>query len=563
MDNNCTEEYKDISDYEDSYMISNFGNIISKLSMKQLTPFEKNNNLYVTLKHTTFKINKLVYETFVKKINTDEEINNIDANINNNHVGNLEVVRTIKKKDNLIYHKCDIKTKNIVETYVGTHNLKKQFDKSNIKKIQKCVNGTTNSALGYYWICENKPDNNCNNSDEYIKIGIVNGYDLSKFGINKENQIINLETKKIMKIKKGTGKQRYYLQINDDGVNKQKSFYLDDIINRYNLQTETIIYETENIKNVESIKNIENKNIEITYSDNIDEWKFIPGYENRYRVSINGDVYSCYLQKILKNHIKQDGYHYTKLIDENKNRHMKRIHRLVAETYIGKILNDMVVDHIDRNKNNNKLVNLRIITHSENNKNRNIKDNQQNIDINIKNISLIINNTDDFIKIGNLEIYKKDKTEIRNYDRYGINKKGDIININSKHLLCKQINNGYYVVPLTINRKAMLYPIHKLLMHVFKKSEQPPGSYIIDHIDGNKLNNVLSNLRWSTIKENSTYSCGKSVQAINIITNETIMFSSIMSAYVFLGNKKAGVEIQRACNNGNNNGYKGYVWSWK
>ena len=45
------------------------------------------------------------------------------------------------------------------------------------------------------------------------------------------------------------------------------------------------------------------------------------------------------------------------------------LHRAVWEYHNGKIPNGLVIDHIDRNTNNNQIENLRCVTQSENNKN--------------------------------------------------------------------------------------------------------------------------------------------------------------------------------------------------
>ena len=50
----------------------------------------------------------------------------------------------------------------------------------------------------------------------------------------------------------------------------------------------------------------------------------------------------------------------------NKQRLWRRGHRLVWETFNGKIPTNLELDHIDGNKHNNKLSNLRLVTHSEN-----------------------------------------------------------------------------------------------------------------------------------------------------------------------------------------------------
>lgn len=46
------------------------------------------------------------------------------------------------------------------------------------------------------------------------------------------------------------------------------------------------------------------------------------------------------------------------------------VHRLVVETFIGEIPADKEVDHVNRCRDDNRLVNLRIVSHSENQRNR-------------------------------------------------------------------------------------------------------------------------------------------------------------------------------------------------
>lgn len=88
-------------------------------------------------------------------------------------------------------------------------------------------------------------------------------------------------------------------------------------------------------------------------------------YNTNYLVSDCGQVWSNNHHKILKPGTNKPGYLYVCLRIDGKSS-PRSIHRMVAETFIGKIDKGRVVDHIDRDKKNNKIGNLRIISHSEN-----------------------------------------------------------------------------------------------------------------------------------------------------------------------------------------------------
>jgi hypothetical protein len=56
-----------------------------------------------------------------------------------------------------------------------------------------------------------------------------------------------------------------------------------------------------------------------------------------------------------------------------------RIHRIIWETYIGEIPDEMEIDHINTIRNDNRLDNLRCITHKENMNNELTINNRRNI----------------------------------------------------------------------------------------------------------------------------------------------------------------------------------------
>ncbi len=95
------------------------------------------------------------------------------------------------------------------------------------------------------------------------------------------------------------------------------------------------------------------------------------------------------------------------------------------------------------------------------------------------------------------EIYKT----IEEYDNYSISNYGNIMNKHGKILKTELSDDGYYTVRIQISGKPKRFLLHRLIAKAFIPN--PENKSYVDHIDRNRTNNNLDNLRWATVQENN------------------------------------------------------------
>ena len=102
-------------------------------------------------------------------------------------------------------------------------------------------------------------------------------------------------------------------------------------------------------------------------------------------------------------------------------------------------------------------------------------------------------------------------------------KKGEKILVNSIQKSTSSNNYVRSVVKLYKDKKGKTYKVHRLVAEAF--IENPSKFNVINHLDGNPLNNMVDNLEWCTQKHNisNAFNNDNCCKTINGIDRETIV----------------------------------------
>ena len=107
----------------------------------------------------------------------------------------------------------------------------------------------------------------------------------------------------------------------------------------------------------------------------------------------------------------------------------------------------------------------------------------------------------------NIETY----ANITGFSNYQVSTFGNVKNVKTERILKGNINShGYLLVGLRDEGETSRKSIHRLVSNAFL--ENPENKKNVDHIDHDRKNNNISNLRWATNIENSQ---NKSIQSNN------------------------------------------------
>jgi len=347
--------------------------------------------------------------------------------------------------------------------------------------------------------------------------------------------------------------------------------------------------------------------------EDFEKFKILEGF-SKYKFSKDG-ICKSYFQKepkIMKPYEDDDGY-FSFYLKSDKGKGCKlRRSRIIATIFIENPYNLPQVDHINRERSDDRVENLKWVSVSENIKNRgefkkrNKPILQYDIDGNIIKNFYNFNEVVDYLNENNLKFSKNklknhlkedniNKTPLYGYiwiylfpkkekyifkeneigvsfkgifeeyeidfPKYKITNYGNIINKDG-YKISSNIINGYLCSNLSKNGKTVNLKIHKWVALFFVSGRTEEKKWV-NHIDENKLNPYYKNLEWVSPKENilhSSYKFMKPVDQFDMKTGEFIQrFVSVKEASKHIGS--AADSIGNVCRRNKGSLY-GYIWKF-
>ena len=154
---------------------------------------------------------------------------------------------------------------------------------------------------------------------------------------------------------------------------------------------------------------------------------------------------------------------------------------------------------------------------------------------------------------------------IEKYPNYKISNKGNVKNFKTGNEIKQGLNGHYHSITLYDypNNRRNGFLVHRLIAEYFIPN--PDNLKIVDHIDGDKSNNDITNLRWCNSSENK-----KNWDSKRTNHNKVLQYNStggLIKTWDSTASaaKELNINAQsiRCCCSGYISSYKGFIWKYE
>lgn len=175
--------------------------------------------------------------------------------------------------------------------------------------------------------------------------------------------------------------------------------------------------------------------------------------------------------------------------------------------------------------------------------------------------------------------YQKKPVNIEGYEMYQCDTEGVVYGKNSKPLKPNINQHGYKYVVFCVNGKTKVFQVHRIIAFTFVPN--PNNFPMVNHLDGNKLNNNADNFEWTTNQGNMQHARdvlgyfigannpkAKEIQGFDKKTGELKYdFPSLADAARFFVKPEHNYKNVQICiyqvATGKKKSYKGCIWKYK
>lgn len=267
-----------------------------------------------------------------------------------------------------------------------------------------------------------------------------------------------------------------------------------------------------------------------------------------YLIYDDGRIYSLKTKKFLSPDTSSGYARY--ILCYNKQKKRVNAHTMVGLHFIPNPKKLPILNHKDGNILNNNISNLEWISYSDNVKNENRHKHEK--------IQQKFSEKD--VLSEEWKLFRDGRYSISNIGRLKLTKENRILEGHINPITTYIRDNLTF-----FNGKKETIPRHRIVYEAFHPNE---NMIIINHIDGNKINNRLSNLENITQSENTkkAYTETKKKQTrkckgINLKTNEEKIFFSISDAATFISCEESNIRNALNLHNRQGGG-KSHGWQW-